>query len=135
MGIRPGDPVVCIARVVEFEGTPVARLEDFLLPSTSGVDELRASFRDSVVDYFDGCGGRPLADWSDSLLGSARADDKVGAALKVHKDVALFRLDEGFYDAEGTLLFWSRNYIVPDYFRFHMRRRIVHEASPTPRNC
>lgn len=135
MEIAVGVPVIRIARVVEFEGAPVARLEDYLLPTLAGVDELRIGFRDSVVDYFDGCAGRPLADWSDSLLRAVHAAEGEAALLKVHKGATLFRLDEGFCSADGTLLSWSRNYIVPEYFRFHLRRRIVHEAAVNAHNC
>ncbi len=127
MQIALGSPVIRIARAVEFDGTPVARLEDFLLPAMFSVDELRTGFQDSVVDYFDGCDGRPVAAWSDSVLGAAHADETLAALLRVNKGAALFRLDEGFHGADATLLSWSRNYIVPEYFRFHMRRRIVHE--------
>lgn len=132
MGITAGSPVIRIARIVVFEGVPVAQLEDFLLPAMYGLEEIRKGFRDSVVDYFDGCDGRPLAAWSDSLLSAAHADERSAALLKLHQDATLFRLDEGFYIADGTLLFWSRNYIVPEFFRFHLRRRIVHDGDLTP---
>ncbi|MGE5603020.1 MAG: GntR family transcriptional regulator [Nitrososphaerales archaeon] len=129
MGIAAGSPVIRIARVVEFEGIPVAHLEDFLLPAMFGLEEIRAGFRDSLVDYFDGCDGRPLAAWTDSLLNAALAAGRLARLLKVHQNTTLFRLDEGFYTADGTLLLWSRVYVVPEHFRFHMRRRIVHGGS------
>lgn len=133
--IAPGSRVIRIARVVEFEGTPVAQLEDYLLPTMFDVDEVRTGFRDSIVDYLDGCDGRPRAEWSDSVLSAAHANESLAALLKINKGAALFRLDEGFYSTDAKLLSWSRNYIVPEYFRFHMRRRVVHGGFPNTRNC
>lgn len=126
--VTQGSPVIRIARVVAFGGTPVVQLEDFLPADRFSVAELRANFRDSTVDYFDGCNGRPVAEWSDSILEAESAGERQAGLLKVARGSTLLRLDEGFYGADGTLLSWSHIYIVPDFFRFRMRRHIVHEA-------
>jgi GntR family transcriptional regulator len=127
LGLRAGDPVISISRIVEIDTVPVVYLEDFLPESIVTVAELQKNFRDSVVDYFDGREGHPVAAWSDSQLGAARADDALAAMLHVAKGSILFSLDEGFYTADAALVSWSRNYIVPEYFKFHIRRRVIHE--------
>jgi GntR family transcriptional regulator len=135
MGLRAGDCVIRISRSVEIDAVPVVYLEDFLPKSVVTVEALRATFCDSVVDYFAGQEGRPTIAWSDSNLGAARADEALAALLHVGKGATLFRLDEGFYTANAMLVSWSRNFIVPEYFRFYIRRRVVHgdiASSPEP---
>ncbi len=132
--VTEGSTVIRIARVVTFGGTPVVHLEDFLPAGKSSIAALRANFRDSTVDYFDGCEGRPMAEWSDSILEAEPAGEREAALLKVARGTTLLRLDEGFYGADGTLLSWSHIHIVPEFFRFRMRRQIVHDTGSTTRN-
>lgn len=134
-GLRAGEPVIGIARVVEFDGVPVVHLEDFLPVAVCGcnVGTLRAGFADSVIDYFDGSAGRPVIEWSDSSLYADRVDPALAALLHVKPGDIVFRLDETFYAGDGRLVSWSRNHIVPEYFKFHMRRRVTHrEAAQEP---
>jgi len=49
LGLRAGDPVISISRVVEIDTVPVVYLEDFLPEAIATVAELQANFRDSVV--------------------------------------------------------------------------------------
>jgi GntR family transcriptional regulator len=134
-GLRAGEPVISVARVVEFDGVPVVHLEDFLPIAICdcAVDTLRAGFADSVIDYFDGREGRPVIEWSDSSLYADRADTTLAGLLRVKPGEILFRLDETFYAGDGRLVSWSRNHIVPEYFKFHTRRRVTHrEANAEP---
>ncbi len=127
MGLRAGEPLISVARVVEIDAVPMVHLQDFLPVAicNCSVEALRANFSDSVIDYFDGREGRPSIEWSDSHLGAARADDALAVLLRVKPGDVLFRLDETFYADDSRLVSWSRNYIVPDYFKFHLRRRVV----------
>jgi GntR family transcriptional regulator len=127
MGLRSGEPVISVARVVEIDAAPMVHLQDFLPVAicNCNAESLRSNFNDSVIDYFDGSEGRPIIEWSDSHLGAARADDALATLLRVKPGDVLFRLDETFYADGLRLVSWSRNHIVPDYFKFHLRRRVV----------
>lgn len=127
MGLRAGEPLISVARVVEIDAVPMVHLQDFLPVAICNCSAatLRANFSDSVIDYFDGREGRPCIEWSDSHLSAARADDALAALLRVKPGDVLFRLDETFYADVSRLVSWSRNHIVPDYFKFHLRRRVV----------
>jgi len=127
-GLRIGEPLICVTRVVEFDAVPMVHLQDFLPVAicNCSVEALRANFSDSVIDYFDGREGRPIIEWSDSHLGAARADETLAALLRVKPGDVLFRLDETFYAQDTKLVSWSRNYVVPEYFKFHIRRRVAH---------
>ena len=127
MGLRTGDPMISITRIVEFDDVPVVYLQDFLSTSVCNctIESLQTHF-DSVVDYFDGREGRPTIQWSDSSFAAFRANDLLSKMLQVGVGDLLFKLDEVFYAIDSQLVSWSRNYIVPEYFKFHIRRQVVH---------
>ncbi len=136
MGLRVGEPLISVTRVVEFDAVPMVHLQDFLPVAicNCSVEALRTNFSDSVIDTFDGREGRPLIEWSDSHLGGARADDTLAALLRVKPGDVLFRYDEAFYAEDTRLVSWSRNHIVPEYFKFHFRRRVAHKEGLTVSN-
>lgn len=136
MGLRTGELVISVARVVEIDAVPMVYLNDFLPVAicNCSVEALRAGFSDSVIDYFDGRAGRPAIDWSDSSLYAVRADSALAALLRAKPGDILFRLDETFYTDDGKLVSWSRNHIVPEYFKFHLRRRVVRKEGTTASN-
>jgi DNA-binding GntR family transcriptional regulator len=129
MALRPGDPVISISRTIEIDGVPVVYLEEFLPAGTVNLAGLQAGFRDSVIDYLDGSEGRPRVEWSETDLCAARADRALAGRLAVQPGEALFRLDESMYDAAARHVLWSRIYIVPEYFKFHVRRQILREET------
>ena len=81
------------------------------------------------MDYFDGSEERPLIQWSDSSFEAVHANDSLAGLLQVGVGDMLFQLDEVFYASDNQLVSWSRNYIVPEYFKFHIRRQVVHGES------
>jgi GntR family transcriptional regulator len=128
MGLRPGDIVVAVTRVIEIDEVPVVHLEEFLPTGIASAGDLQADFRDSLVGYLDGKEGRPRVEWSESDLGAARADQALAEILHVQPGDILFRLDETLYTAEAKLVLWSRIHISSEYFKFHVRRRILHSG-------
>ncbi len=127
MGLRPGDPVISIERTVEIDDVPIVHLQDFLPVSLChcDVEAFRAGF-DSVVDYFDGRDGRPTVDWCDSNFETVPASAELAERLHVGEGDVLLRLDEVFYTPDNKLVNWGRCYIVPRYFKFHIRRHVIH---------
>jgi GntR family transcriptional regulator len=129
MALRPGDPVISIARTIEIDGVPVVYLEEFLPAGAVNLAGLQADFRDSVIDYLDGTEDRPRVEWSETDLCAARADHALAGRLAVQPGEALFRLDESLYDAAAQQVVWSRIHIVPEFFKFHVRRQILREET------
>ena len=106
----------------------MVHLEDFLPVAicNCNAESLRANFNDSVIDYFDGSEGRPVIEWSDSHLGADAGRRCCWLrSCGSSRATSCFRLDETFYADGLRLVSWSRNHIVPDYFKFHLRRRVV----------
>jgi GntR family transcriptional regulator len=51
------------------------------------------------------------------------ADRLLAEKLEIERGRAVLLLEELLYDEEGTPVEFSRNYFVPDFFRFHVVRR------------
>ena len=116
--LSPETMVVEVARIVEIDDQPVAYLIDYIPETIATVEEIRLGFKDSVIDYFDGHDGRPLISWTQSTIFADRADDVLIHLFNVKPDCFLLRIDGGFYDQDRKLINWSRNHVIPDYFRF-----------------
>jgi GntR family transcriptional regulator len=51
------------------------------------------------------------------------ADRSLAEKLAVRRGQALLLIEEILFDDSGTPIEFSRNYFVPDFFRFHVVRR------------
>ncbi len=132
MGLRTGDPIISIKRIVLFDEVPVVYLQDFLTAAVCGCDvEVLKSDFESVVDFFDGSEGRSLIAWCESSFEAVRANEFLAGQLNTEKGDLLFQLDEIFYTGDNKLVSWSRNYILPEYFKFHIRRHVIHDLINT----
>ena len=116
--VTPGELVVEVARIVEVDELPVAYLIDYIPESIVSVEDLKAGFKDSVIDYFDGQDGRPLISWTQSVIFADRADDVLSRLFDIKPDCFLLRIDGGFYDQDRKLINWSRNHVITEFFRF-----------------
>lgn len=126
MNIEPGTLVTSVCRVVEINDMPIAYLCDYLPHEVVTPRELQMSFKDSVVDYFDGSDDRPLIQYASSVLSAVRAGTELSKMLVIKEGETLLHLEEGFYTGGMRLISWSTNFIIPEYFRFHIDRRVVH---------
>jgi GntR family transcriptional regulator len=54
---------------------------------------------------------------------AVNAGSFLAAKLQIQPGQALLLLEEILFDGDGTAVELSRNYFVPDYFRFHIVRR------------
>jgi GntR family transcriptional regulator len=121
--VERASPLTRVCRTVLVAGRPVAYLEDFVPArwlKPADVDE--ASFEGSVLDFLNRhCElhiQEALAD-----ITAVRAGRAMARRLDVHPGAALILLKETLFDVEGTPVGFSRNYFVPDRFRFHVVRR------------
>ena len=116
--LNRGAIVIEVARIIEVDEQPVAYLIDYIPETIVSVDEIRSGFQDSVIDYFDGQDGKPLIAWTQSVIYADRADDTLMYLFNVKPDCFLLRIDGGFYDQNRKLINWSRNHVIPEFFRF-----------------
>jgi GntR family transcriptional regulator len=123
LDLPPDDKLVCVCRVKLADEQPVAYIEDMVPATVATVDELRAGFRDSVLDYLLQRGD-PQPDHARADIRALPANREMAAKLEQQPGAALLLLEEILYSTEGKPIDYSRNYFVPGYFNFHVIRRI-----------
>jgi GntR family transcriptional regulator len=91
--------------------------------SIVSAEDMQAGFQGSVLDH--------LLTRDDLTLAHARADilpvpadPHQSAPLQVEPGTILLLLEETLYTAAGQVIGFSRNYFVPEFFKFHVVRRI-----------
>jgi GntR family transcriptional regulator len=123
LDVAQGTPLTVVTRTKAAAGRPVAYMLDALPASIVGVEAMRAGFQGSVLDY--------LLARDDLALARARADiqpvpaDEVQSArLDLEPGTVLLLLEETLYATSGEIIGFSRNYFVPEFFKFHVVRRV-----------
>jgi GntR family transcriptional regulator len=121
--VAEGTPLTVVTRTKVAAGRPVATMVDALPASIVSAEDMRAGFQGSVLDY--------LLTRDDLTLAHARADilpvladPHQSAQLQVEPGTILLLLEETLYTAAGQIIGFSRNYFVPEFFKFHVVRRI-----------
>ncbi|MGD1993882.1 MAG: GntR family transcriptional regulator [Anaerolineae bacterium] len=111
-----------VRRTVLIQNEPVAYLEDFIPTQWLPPEAIGGDFAGSVLDL--------LRHQHPDLIQEALADitavtagRPLSAHLGISPGVALLLLEETLFDASGAPIGFSRNYFVPDRFRFHVVRR------------
>jgi GntR family transcriptional regulator len=120
--VPAGTRLTSVQRVILADGRPVAYMID-LVPSTILSEaDFDAGFTGSVLDL--------LRQGQEMQVGQAvaeivalSADTQLAAKLEMEPGEALLLLEEVVFDTEGRTLDCSRNYFVPEFFRFRVVRR------------
>jgi GntR family transcriptional regulator len=122
LGVAMDSPLTTIRRVIVAESTPVAYMVDIVPSSVLAVADIDESFNGSVLDLLrqklDVQSARAVAD-----ISAINVNDFLAGKLLVPLGQALLLLEELVYAEDGSVLDFSRNYFVPEYFRFHVLRR------------
>ncbi|MBN1660972.1 MAG: GntR family transcriptional regulator [Anaerolineae bacterium] len=114
--------VTDVRRVIVVDGKPVAYMVD-LCPSShlpaSGIDD---SFDGSVLELLR---RNPDLDVTEAVADiiALNARGFLVEKLKIKPRQAVLLLEETLFDAENRPVGFSRNYFIPDFFRFHVVRR------------
>lgn len=123
LGVPAGTRLTTVTRTKVAAGQPVATMMDALPASLVSAGDVWAGFRGSVLDY--------LLTRSDLALAHARASilpvcagEQQAAQLEVAPGTVLLLLEETLYTTTGQVIGFSRNYFVPEFFKFHVVRRI-----------
>ncbi len=121
--LAAGGQLTCVCRVKLAGDRPVAYIEDMVPVTVASVDEMRAGFQDSVLDYLQ-VQGDPQPDFARADIHAIPASDELAVKLKLRPGTPLLLLEEILYSTEGKPIDYSRNYFIPGYFNFHVIRRI-----------
>jgi len=120
--VPTGTPVTHVQRVITVEGMPVAYMVDMVVSSVLSQEAIDERFRGSVLDLLRQKSDLQLAQAVADIV-ALNADAALAEKLAVEPGQAILMLEEVLFDVEGTAVECSRNYFVPDFFRFHVVRR------------
>ncbi len=124
LDVPSGTPLTVITRTRMADGTVVAYMYDVLPASVAPVEAMRTDFRGSVLDYLLEKGASPPAyAWTNIL--PLQATEELSQYLQVSPGTVLLLLEETTYTAGNRIINYSRNYFVPNYFQFHLIRRVA----------
>jgi len=123
LGLRIGDPILVIRRVIQAEGRPVAYLIDVLPDDLLSNGELDTGFTGSMLDLLMKRGSPPLVS-SRCEINAEQAQTEVAKALRIQRGDVLLRFIAYLYTANGQVVDYSYSYFLPGYFNFHVIRRV-----------
>jgi GntR family transcriptional regulator len=120
--VSEGTPVTEVRRVIVVDGKPAAYMVD-LFPSSRLVAEcIDDGFQGSVLDLLRCNPDLNLAEAVADIV-ALNATGYLVDKLQVKPGQALLLLEETLFDVENRPVEFSRNYFIPDFFRFHVVRR------------
>lgn len=119
--ITPGLPVTVVRRVIVVDEVPVAYLVDSVPGSILSPADVTADFHGSVLDLLRQKPGVRVAHAVANIV-AINADPFLAGKLGVNPGQALLLLEETVHDGAGQPFEFSRNYFVPEFFRFRVVR-------------
>jgi GntR family transcriptional regulator len=120
--VTPGTPLTSVRRVIVVDRMPVAYMSDVTLSSILSPEDVDETFNGSVLDLLRQKGGQQVSQAMADIV-ALNADASLADKLGVELGQAVLLIEEILFDEEGTAVEFSRNYFVPDFFRFHVVRR------------
>ena len=120
--IEPGTAVTSVQRVLTAEGASVAYMHDVAPVAILAPSDIDETFQGSVLDLLRQKPGIQIGQ-VDANIVAVNADAYLTERLSVKQRQALLLMEETLFDLEGQVVEFSRNYFVPEFFRFHVIRR------------
>jgi GntR family transcriptional regulator len=124
LGLTPGAPVTIVRRVKVADGRPIAYLVDVVPQSVLAPTDLPQGFDGSVLDLLI-ARRDPAASHAAADITPVKAGKELGARLQVPASTVLLLLEETIYSRDGVPVDLCRSYFVPQFFQFHLLRRIA----------
>lgn len=124
LGVKPGDTLVKVVRVIIAENRPVAYLEDVLPEDVLSPAELNERFSGSVLDLLISRGQPELVS-SFTEIRAVPATPELARALEIQRGDTLLLFVARLYDASNRVVDYSHSYFLPGYFRFHVVRKVA----------
>ena len=120
--VTPGTTLTTVRRVISVDGVPVAYMVDTAPTSILAAADVGECFQGSVLDLIRGR-ANGHTERAVAAITAVNAGDELGELLQVRPDQPLLVLEETLFGSGGTPLDFSRNYFIPEFFRFHVVRR------------
>ena len=120
--VTPGTPLTNIHRVIVADRMPVAYMFDVAPVSILSPADVDERFKGSVLDLLRQKQGLQIAQAVADIV-VLNADAFLADKLDIEPGQAVLLLEETLFDQEGEAVEFSRNYFVPEFFRFRVVRR------------
>ena len=126
--VRRGTTVTKVSFIVDVDEVPMAYFDFFARKDVAPAEMVRAELDESIIDLFDGCGGRPRLDSYRMEVREVRAEPTVAKLLSVSNGRTLFLFDGDLLDEQNKVIGISKGYFVPECVRITVdRMAVVHE--------
>jgi GntR family transcriptional regulator len=121
LAVAPGTLLTSIHRVIKVDKRPVAYMFDIVPSAVISAADIGDSFNGSVLDLLRQKQDLHIAQAVADIV-ALNADDHLATNLEIEVGRAVMMLEEVLLNEEGTAVEFSRNYFIPDFFRFHILR-------------
>jgi len=122
LDVAVGEKLTRVCRVVRTDNRPVAYLEDILPETFLSSKDLPEDFHGSVLDFLLGRGD--ALESSRANVSAIGATAEVAKALEVQRGDVLLHFYSQLYNRSGKVVDYSLGYFIPEYFHFHIVRRV-----------
>jgi GntR family transcriptional regulator len=123
LSMHINDDILCVSRIIQAEGRPVAYLIDILPDDLLTSDEIEEGFTGSMLDLLLKRGTPTLLS-SRCEINAEQAKPDVAKALFIQRGDVLLRFIAYLYSTDGQVVDYSYSYFLPGYFNFHIIRRV-----------
>jgi GntR family transcriptional regulator len=123
--LAEGASVTEVSQVTVVNGQKVAFLTDIVPHDVMSEDELRGSFKGSVLELLKS-DKRHTIDFAYTEIKVTSADN-LADLLEIDKNAHLLLTIETVHATNGKILEYALNYMVPDFFQFHVIRRLSND--------
>jgi GntR family transcriptional regulator len=119
--VAPGTPLTEVARAIVVDGAPVAYMVDAIRADVLVPEDVDDGFDGSVLDLLRQKEGLQHAQVVADLI-ALNADAFLAEKLGIELGQAVLLIEELLFDDTGQPVEYSKNYFVPEFFRFHVVR-------------
>jgi GntR family transcriptional regulator len=120
--VIPSTPLTHVSRAIVVDTTPVAYMVDVVPASVLAQADVDNTFNGSVLDLLRQQADLHLAQAMANII-ALTADASLAEKLAIEPGQAVLLIEELLFDDAGTPVEYSRNYFIPEFFRFHVVRR------------
>lgn len=123
MSLEAGDAVTIVTRTKMAAKRAVAYMVDALPRTIASPEDVLDGFQGSVLDFLLARPDLNVAHARADIV-PMQADDFLADQLGISPGHVLLLLEETYYDNMGQVIDFSRNYFVPEFFKFHLVRSV-----------
>jgi GntR family transcriptional regulator len=123
LGLMAEARVLQITRVMEVDQRPVAFMTDVVPEDLVDTEQLDRSFDGSILKYFL-AKEKGFVTTSYSEIKPMLAGPWLAELLKIGEGEVLLSFNSKVYNRNGEIVYMYRDFFLPEYFNFHVLRRV-----------